>query len=285
MLGYHLNSAQMTKLRYIYSMLFTLLMVGCTESVDTSLGEASEASGYGSVTFSTAVSGEVLITRAQVRELDDELIPTTADFALSISGSYTNADDGELVLIDSLYSSIDSYNQAPPTLCTNDEGYTAQISCGDPTAEGEDLPYFEGESTFYVVARTQSVAQITASLTNSIIEFSTSEWFDLYYSDAEFTVTTSAGNEFTFGMGSDPRQIFLPAGTTLTLKGSATKSSGAQVEFAANTIGETVSGQLSSIEIDASQVSDAAIAVVFDSNFVETEVINLEFNENAPLNE
>lgn len=275
---------------YIIGVVAALLsVVGCSKSSDAAADSNQSAAqmGYGTVSLSAAVSGSVAIVETRVEsmyELPEAIVPTSADFAMTLSGSYVDPseeDESLIYKVEKSYDSFDSYNEELPQLYTNDDGYSVTVSYGDSSVEGENMPSYYGQSVITVVARTNSRASIEASLVNSIFTFATSEWFDLYYTDAEFTITTSAGSEFTFGKGVDERLIFVEAGTELTLSGSATKTNGSSVTFAANKIGVTTSGVLTSIKVDASQAGSQTISVTFDGTIVETEEQEVEFNQDA----
>ncbi len=280
----------MARRLYIIGVFATLLsMASCSKSSDTAAesNQSVAQMGYGTVSLTAAVSGSVEITQTRgesMYELPEAIVPTSADFAMTLSGSYIDPSEEDESLIYEVaksYDSFDSYNEELPELYTNDDGYSVTVSYGDSSIEGENLPSYYGQSVITVVARANSEASIEANLTNSIFTFATSEWFDLYYTEAQFTITTTAGSEFTFGKGVDERLIFVEAGTELTLSGSATKTNGSSVTFAANKIGVTTAGVLTSIEVDASQAGSQTISITFDGTIVETEEQELEFNQDA----
>ena len=72
--------------------------------------------------------------------------------------------------------------------------YTATISYGDPQQEGSTAFCYQGALDFTILARKTIQKTITASLTNSVISLECGEWFKKYYSEAQFTVQTEAGN-------------------------------------------------------------------------------------------
>lgn len=272
--------------KYFTLMMALLLLGSCNQDGDVG---ANQTDGeYGSVSFTSGVDSSVdIITRASGNYLPESVtLPTAADFSLKITGDYYDPESGSSSSYDLSFGSIDECNGMSLTLLETQDGneYTATVSSGTSTAEGENLPCFAGEVTFEVEARVTNIIYVSTQMTNSAFEFSTSEWFDNYYTDAKFTITTSAGNSFEFGRGDDERLIFVEAGTTLTIEGSATKSNGYDVTFASNTIGTTSARSISSISVDASQAGGASIVVEFQTEFISIDEneVDYELNVDAP---
>lgn len=89
--------------------------------------------------------------------------------------------------------------------------YKIAVEHGDPETEGPDKPYFSGSTDIDVAARRVNTAQVTAHVAKSQTFVRITEAFAKFYHDAEFTVTTGSGNEFTFrpdGTG-DPERIWV----------------------------------------------------------------------------
>lgn len=248
------------------------LMASCAqkESTDSQYGE-------GLVRFECAAQQTVSeTTKAATYELPSELIPNGEEFSLALTGTYVNPDTQQSDDFSANYSTVRSYNESLPPLTAGD--YHAAISYGDISIEGADNACFAGELDFEVVARKTSNETIAASLANSAIRLSTTEWFDKYYADAEFTIVTAAGNEFNFEPHGD-EIIFVQPNSKLVLKGSAVKSqTGVAVDFPANTIGTTSVRTLNTIVVDASQAGGASISISFDQTLTEVKLDDCELN-------
>ena len=126
------------------------------------------------------------------------------------------------------------------------------------------------------VAKSQTFVRIT-------------EAFAKFYHDAEFTVTTGSGNEFTFrpdGTG-DPERIWVKTGTTLTVSGTARSQSqdgekeGPLYTFPAETLDVTVAATCHIFTFDASNAGSASLNIVLGEGEGETRVIPVELNEEA----
>lgn len=149
--------------------------------------------------------------------------------------------------------------------------YTATISYGDPQQEGSTAFCYQGALDFTILARKTIQKTITASLTNSVISLECGEWFKKYYSEAQFTVQTEAGNNFSFTHSSSPdTPIFVKPGSKLLLKGTAVKAqNGVKVEFPQQQIGVTTARTWHKIRIDASQAGQGSISIRLDDTLTE----------------
>ncbi len=257
----------------------TLLLFGCAK--ETSL---ESQSGEGSVLFECVAEPSIGITTKADDDtqtyyyLVDSLIPTSADFALHITGDYVDYETGEAMTYDKSYESLDSYNDNVPLLGAGD--YKAVLSYGDITVESAENACFTGELEFEIVARKYDSAEITATLANSMIRLQTDEWFDKYYSQAEFTITTSALNEFIFSQDAEEEVIiFIAPESTLLLKGSATNAqTGAEVEFPESEIGVSAVRTLNTIVVSADQAGGATLSVRFDQSLTEISFEDIDLN-------
>ncbi len=255
----------------------TLLLFGCAK--ETSL---ESQSGEGSVLFECVAEQSVGITTktdddAQTYEIPAELIPSSDQFALHLTGTYVDSETEEEMSYDRIYTSIKDYNDNVPLLGEGD--YKAEISYGDMTIEGEENACFKGELEFEIFARLYDEQTITASLSNSMIRLETDEWFDKYYSQAQFTVTTSEGNEFSFTQGGDEVIYFIAPESSLTLKGSAINAqTEATVEFPETTIGESTARTISTIMIYADQAAILSFSINFNQDFTFITLDDVELN-------
>lgn len=207
-------------------------------------------------------------TRAQV-ELPSSCKPAENQFTLRVtntSGSYEKE-----------YANLGAYDKPFMPIGT----YTVTARYGDPTQEGPTAYAYAGSTDFTIVARKTIEASITATLVNSAIQLTTSEWFNNYYTDAQFTVTTSAGNKFNFS-AAPSSLIFVEAGTTLKIKGTAVKAqNGVAVEFPEYEIGTTAKQTRHTIRIDASQVGGGSLEIRIDDTLIEVPAVEIELNPEA----
>lgn len=240
-----------------------ILLSGCSK-------EAAETDGSGYAAF--ACMPDIVVeeqTRATVQLPID--IPAAADFRLEV----TNADGS----YKEVYDEFRKYDQ--PSMKSGE--YTATFSLGDPEAESSTAYRFEGSTRFKVTANRTTQVTVRPKLVNSAIRLSTTEWFDNYYSSAQFTVTTEAGNSFAFTPTSG-QTIFVKAGTALKLRGTAVKAqNGAEVTFPESTIGTTKASSLHTLTIDATQAGGGALRITLGSTDEMTEVapVEIELNPEA----
>lgn len=266
----------MNKLKNISAL--ALLLFGCAK--ETNL---ESQYGEGSVLFECVTEQSVGVTTKAdddtqtYYEIPAELIPSGDEFSLHLTGSYIDAETLETMSYDRVYTTLKDYNDNIPLL--SEGSYKAEISYGDMTIENEENPCFTGELEFEIYARLYDEQTITASLSNSMIRLETDEWFDKYYSQAQFTITTSAENEFEFTQGGEEAIYFVAPESTLTLKGSAINAqTGAEVEFPETTIGETTKQTISTIVVNADQAASLSFNVSFNQTFTFITLDDIELN-------
>ena len=232
--------------------------------------------GEGSVEFRTTTCSEVdsQTTRAQT-SLPDNCKPSGNSFKLVVKGKEGTATAEYLAE----YTTLSEYTA--PFMPSGD--YTATISYGDPQQEGSTAFCYQGALDFTILARKTIQKTITASLTNSVISLECGEWFKKYYSEAQFTVQTEAGNNFSFTPSSSPdTPIFVKPGSKLLLKGTAVKAqNGVKVEFPQQQIGVTTARTWHKIRIDASQAGQGSISIRLDDTLTEVPPQEIELNPEA----
>ena len=203
--------------------------------------------------------------------------PAGEDFALRITGED----------FDRSWESVAAFEAEENVFA---EGpYKIAVEHGDPETEGPDKPYFSGSTDIDVAARHVNTAQVTAHVAKSQTFVRITEAFAKFYHDAEFTVTTGSGNEFTFrpdGTG-DPERIWVKTGTTLSVSGTARSQSqdgekeGPLYTFPAETLDATVAATCHIFTFDASNAGSASLNIVLGEGEGETRVIPVELNEEA----
>ena len=211
-------------------------------------------------------------TRATT-DLPQTVIPDAGDFWLLIKGKPGT----ETESFSAEYEQFRTYDK--PYMASGD--YTATVRYGDPTQEGVTAYCYEGTQDFTILARQTIQQSITASLVNSVISLSCSEMFNKYYTNAEFTVRTESGNEFSFANASSA-MIFVKPDSKLFLSGTATKSqNGVEVTFPEHEIGSTVARTWHKIVVDASQVGQGSIDIRLDDTLTPIEIEEIEINPEA----
>ncbi len=260
----------MKKLTTLFAL--AMLIVSCNKN------ESSSAEQYGecSVLFECKTQTSIDEITKATYDLPTELIPDGGLFSLTMTGEYVDYDTEETKSYSSYYATLNDYLDNVPLLSAGD--YSASISYGDISVEGANNPCFKGSLDFEIIARKTSEETISASLSNSAIRVVTTDWFNYYYSDAEFIVTTSLGNEFSFS-ADDDQLIFVEALTELTLKGSAKNAqTGTWTDFSESVIGTTAACTVYTITIDASQAGGAQITIYFNQEFTNVAVDGGELN-------
>lgn len=229
--------------------------------------------GYGTLRIACSTDPSVA-TRA---EIETGPVPATEEFSLTISGNdYLQS-----------WESIPVFNASEITFTAG--SYTAEIASGDPTAEGVDKPYFFGTKTIEIVARKSVEETIQARIANSQVFVDTTESFREYFHDATFTVTTSAGNRFTFtpGAGTSDVAVFVEAGTRLTLTGEAKLQSQTGTSFdrvytfPEQTLEQTVARTRHTFLFDARDTGSATVTINLYDEYLDERTITVELNDNS----
>lgn len=167
--------------------------------------------------------------------------------------------------------------------------YTATIAWGDPEAEGPDRPCFRGEITTPVLARRLNTIRIEACIANSQTRVMATEQFLRYFHDAEFTVTTGAGNSFAYtpAAGRTAEPVFVQAATSLTVTGTARQQSqtgqteGPLVTFPAQRLDATLPRTCHTFLFDAPDAGSATLTIYLGDGEAEVVDFDLELNDNA----
>lgn len=243
-----------------------LALCGCAEK-DT------PATGYGSLVVNEATDLQI-DTRAQAAA-------PTGEFSVEISGAgYAEK-----------WSSVAAFNASETQLKEGD--YTVRIAAGDPDAEGVGMPYYTGEATARVVAQTTARATVTASVANSEALVTATERFLTYFHDAEFTLTTAAGNRFTFRPGTETpgEAVSVRTGGSLTVTGTARRQSldgtseGPTATFRAEPLAAAKARTRHTFVFDAAEAGSARIDITLevwsgnDEKFTQT--VDVELNDAA----
>lgn len=197
--------------------LAAMSFVACSKSDDdVTLVNCPENTGV--VNFGVAPSLSVEGTRAQVSLPEGTTVPAGGDFALSITSS-----DVQTGYASDAWESVDIFNENYKKTYFIAGVYDATVEWGNPTQEGENLPYFKGEMQYNVNARQLVTVTIPAKLANSVVKVEFSEKFKNYFENgAKITVTSGNGNSWEMTYDSTP-YIFVESGKELTISGEATK--------------------------------------------------------------
>lgn len=237
--------------------------------------EDSSASGDGYGTLRIVCQPDVTITtRAEIAVTP---IPETGEFALTITGPE----------YDRSWTSITVFNNSGELFKAG--SYTAEISCGDPKAEGVGKACYHGTKSFEITARQESEETLTAEIANSQVLVTSTESFRTYFHDATFTVTTSAGNRFTFKPGSETTNeaVFVEAGTKLTLAGTAKLQSQTgtafdrDYTFPEQTLEKTVARTRHTFHFDARDNGSATVTINLYDEYLDERTITVELNDDS----
>ena len=229
--------------------------------------------GYGTLRIDCRTDA-MITTRAEIAVTP---VPSAAELALTISGTdYFQT-----------WESLAAFNDAGETLTAGT--YTAEISYGEPKAEGVGKPYYYGSKEIEIVARQSTEETVPVQIANAQVLVTATEAFLNYFHDATFTVTTSAGNRFTFtpGAGTADEAVFVEAGSKLTLTGTAKLQSQTgtafdrDYTFPEQTLEQTVARTRHTFLFDAQNSGSATVTINLYDEYLDERSFDIELNDNA----
>lgn len=233
-----------------------------------------ENDGYGTLHIAVASDAKIS-TRSEIEA--SAQVPSGDEFALTMTGTdYEQS-----------WSTLAEFNASRTLFASG--SYTATVTFGDPKAEGAGKPFYRGSKTVGIIARQSVEESIPAQIANSQVLVTSTESFRQYFHDATFTVTTTAGNQFTFtpGDGTPDEAVFVEAGTRLTLTGKAMLQSQTGTAFdraytfPEQTLEQTVARTRHTFCFDARDNGSATVTINLYDEYLDERTFDIELNENA----
>ena len=241
---------------------------GCSENETP-----ADSDGYGTLRIACRTDA-MITTRAEIAVTP---VPDAGDLSLTISGTEFSK----------TWESLSAFNDAGETIPAG--SYTAELRYGDPKAEGVGKVCYYGSKAIEIVARQRVEETIPVQIANAQVLVSATESFLNYFHDATFTVTTSAGNRFTFTPGAETADeaVFVEAGTTLTLTGTAKLQSQTGTAFDRNyafpeqRLDRTVARTRHTFLFDARDNGSTTLTINLDDGFLDERTIDVELNDDT----
>lgn len=241
---------------------------GCSENETP-----ADSDGYGTLRIACRTDA-MITTRAEIAVTP---VPDAGDLSLTISGTEFSK----------TWESLSAFNDAGETIPAG--SYTAELRYGDPKAEGVGKVCYYGSKAIEIVARQCVEETIPVQIANAQVLVSATESFLNYFHDATFTVTTSAGNRFTFTPGAETADeaVFVEAGTTQTLTGTAKLQSQTGTAFDRNyafpeqRLDRTVARTRHTFLFDARDNGSATLTINLDDGFLDERTIDVELNDDT----
>ena len=233
----------------------------------------ADGNGYGTLRIDCRPDA-MITTRAEIAVTP---VPDAGDLSLTISGTEFSK----------TWESLSAFNDAGETIPAG--SYTAELRYGDPKAEGVGKVCYYGSKAIEIVARQRVEETIPVQIANAQVLVSATESFLNYFHDATFTVTTSAGNRFTFTPGAETADeaVFVEAGTTLTLTGTAKLQSQTGTAFDRNyafpeqRLDRTVARTRHTFLFDARDNGSATLTINLRDDFLDERTIDVELNDDS----
>lgn len=232
--------------------------------------------GEGKIAVAASVSGD-MATRAEGFNLPT---PELSDFTLSITGTENTA----TAEFSKQWTSLSDYR-------TDDERYTAgwytvAIANGDVTAEGYTTPCFTASKSVQVLDRNRTVvAELNATVANAIVLIQTTEAFDNYFPQSDFTVTT-ATNTIEVDKQAEGHLFIAPQnGVKIDCSciRQANLATGKVEQLATQTIALAKAATRYIVTYDLTSVGSVNITITLNEDILDTIPVdtNTELNPNA----
>ncbi|MCM1300880.1 MAG: DUF4493 domain-containing protein [Alistipes senegalensis] len=173
------------------------------------------------------------------------------------------------------WETLAQYGKEMPDLFPGE--YRAVLEYGTPDAVGPDAPYYRGENKAAVRIGKETVCRVDVKVRNSVVRVVATDEFKNYFYEPEFRLyldgsdeplADETGEPFVFTLSDTDRPIFVPAGTTVTVKGSVRRPSqtsdgaGELLSIDELPARATVAGTLHTFRFTA-QAGSAGLEVVF----------------------
>ncbi len=288
--------------RVILTILSAVALVACSSSSSDDIPTPTE-SGVGTMYLDFSASNEIeIVTKSRassIVEIPEAYIPAADDFKLTITGSYWDPTSETYMDFYEEYESISAYNSMeeddedpqatmPPYLVAGE--YTAVMEYGEGIyVESPTNAHFRGEVSFTVVARkNDATTSISATLQNSIVKLTTTDYFKSYFAQgATLNLSTTQQTTLTVDTtvdGSEDQLLFVSPGTTLYLSGEGVKQdpgdgSKPTVVFTKSSIGVSKVQTLSTVVVDADDAGGESISVTLDDTFTEINETTVDLHD------
>ena len=249
-----------------------LMFASCQEN-----NSELNASGEGRIAITASASGEVA-TRAESGI--DIPAPALADFSLKITGQAGTVTES----FEKSWTSLSNYR-------TDDERYLAgyynvAISNGDATVEGYYSPCFTASQSIEVLNRNRTTnVELVATVANAIVLVQTTEAFDKYFPQSEFTVTT-ATNTITVDKDATEHLVIAPQNgvkVDCTCVRQSNLATGKTETLATQTIATAKAATRYIIKYDLSNAGGINVVITLNDSILNSTPVdtNTELNPNA----
>ena len=232
--------------------------------------------GEGKIAVTASVSGEVA-TRAEGFSLPT---PSLADLTLTITGTPDTVTDG----FTKQWSSLVGYNADNERFLAG--LYTVAVTNGDTTFEGYGAPCFAASQSVEVLDRNRTVnVELNAIVANAIILVRTTEAFDNYFPQSEFTVTTATSTISVDKQATEHLVVVPQSGVKVdcTCIRQSNLASGKTEKLATQTIADAKAATRYILTYDLTTAGGVDITITLNEDILDTIPVdtNTELNPNA----
>lgn len=212
------------------------------------------------------VSADQSLSDAVSRASEEEAVPETKDFALTIESV-----DGKVS------NSWDSFEKFQPVSVAVGT-YNVTASYGDTDAEGFDALSYLGSTSVEVRKDETAEASVTCTINKAKVSISYTDDFKSYFSSYSAYVTSSKGNKVTYAADETRSAYFLPGDLGVYLEVTRQGVSQKVTLNPKNFTAEVKHEYRLTMDVDA---STAALTIVFNDNPASEQNVEINISDEA----
>lgn len=247
------------------ALMIAVLAAGLTACSDEN--PWATADGEGKLTVSVTTDTDITVG-----------VPRKAVPGTRAAGTDTNAPEASAFSI-KLEKSDGSYSKQWDKLADfNNESsiptgiYTLTAYYGDMEAQGYDSPYYAGTQEVSVLEARETVAELTASLANSMVTVNYTETFKKYFADYTATLQSSGHAPVELDNSRQGEAVYVAPGT-VDLSVAITKPNGQSVTIQPASFQAVAKHHYNiTLDVNNGQIGDAQFVVYFDDTLTQEDV-------------
>lgn len=247
------------------ALMIAVLAAGLTACSDEN--PWATADGEGKLTVSVTTDTDITVG-----------VPRKAVPGTRAAGTDTNAPEASAFSI-KLEKSDGSYSKQWDKLADfNNESsiptgiYTLTAYYGEMEAQGYDSPYYAGTQEVSVLEARETVAELTASLANSMVTVNYTETFKKYFADYTATLQSSGHAPVELDNSRQGEAVYVAPGT-VDLSVAITKPNGQSVTIQPASFQAVAKHHYNiTLDVNNGQIGDAQFVVYFDDTLTQEDV-------------
>ena len=212
------------------------------------------------------VSADQSLSDAVSRASEEEAVPETKDFALTIESA-----DGK---VSNSWDNLENFEPVSVSVGT----YNVTASYGDADAEGFDALSYLGSTSVEVKKDETAEASVTCTINKAKVSISYTDDFKSYFSSYSAYVTSSKGNKVTYAADETRGAYFVPGDLNVYLEVTRQGISQKVTLNPKNFTAEVKHEYRLTMDVDA---STASLNIIFNDNPASEQNVNINISDEA----